>query len=83
MQHHNLGPFVSSFGASPKSRMAALLLCFFLGYLGLHRFYVGKYFTGAIQLITVGGFGIWYIVDLIFIVLGGFTDSDGKRLVNW
>lgn len=68
---------------SSHSRLAAFLLCFFFGYLGIHRFYVGKFWTGLIQLVTLGGFGIWYVVDAILILCGVFTDSDGRRLVRW
>ncbi len=64
--------------ASPKSGVAALLLCIFLGPLGVHRFYVGKMGTGIIQLLTAGGCGIWFLIDLIMIVMGKFTDVDGK-----
>jgi TM2 domain-containing membrane protein YozV len=54
-----------------------------LGYLGVHRFYVGKIATGVIWLLTGGLFGIGYIVDIIVIALGNFTDIDGNRLVFW
>jgi TM2 domain-containing membrane protein YozV len=69
--------------ASPSSRLVALILCIFLGYLGVHRFYVGKVVTGVIWLLTGGLFGIGYIVDIIMIALGNFTDIDGNRLVFW
>lgn len=68
---------------SSKSRLAALLLAFFLGLWGAHRFYVGKFWTGLLLLLTGGGFGIWWIVDCIMIVAGVFTDADGRRLVKW
>ena len=68
---------------SPRSRLAAALLCFFLGWLGAHRFYVGKVGTGLLMVLTLGGFGIWSLVDLIFIICGGFTDDAGLRLVSW
>lgn len=68
---------------SPKNRTATLLLCFFLGVLGLHRFYVGKFWTGLIQLLTGGGFGIWWIIDLVLIIIGRFDDDEGRRVVDW
>lgn len=63
---------------SPKSFVAALLLCLFFGGLSIHRFYVGKIGTGILQIITLGGLGIWLLVDLIMIIVGKFTDSEGK-----
>jgi len=68
---------------SPKSRLVALLLCFFLGPLGVHRFYVGKIGTGILMLVTLGIFGIWVIIDLIFIAAGSFKDSQGRRVFLW
>ncbi|WP_028609298.1 TM2 domain-containing protein [Paenibacillus harenae] len=65
---------------SPKSFVAALLLCFFLGTLGIHRFYAGKIGTGILQIITLGGLGIWVLVDFIMIVISKFTDSEGRRI---
>ncbi len=63
---------------SPKSASTALLLCLFLGFLGIHRFYVGKVGTGILMLLTAGGFGIWTIVDLIVIANCEFRDNDGN-----
>jgi TM2 domain-containing membrane protein YozV len=69
---------------SQKSRLVALLLCFFLGWLGAHRFYVGKIGTGVLMPLTFGGvFGIWIIVDLIFIACGIFRDKQDRRLFRW
>jgi TM2 domain-containing membrane protein YozV len=67
-------------GKSEKSNVTALLLCLFLGGLGVHRFYVGKIGTGVAQLLTLGGLGIWALVDLIFIAMGKFTDKEGNVL---
>lgn len=67
-------------GSSEKSNLAALLLCLFLGCFGVHRFYVGKIGTGVLQLVTLGGLGIWALIDLIFIALGKFTDKQGDVL---
>lgn len=52
---------------SPKSRIVALLLCFFFGVFGVHRFYVGKAGTGILYLLTAGGFGIGWLIDMITI----------------
>lgn len=69
--------------SSPKKILPAFLLCFFLGVLGLHRFYVGKIGTGILQILTLGGLGIWAFIDLIFIIIGSFTDKEGKKLTEW
>lgn len=66
-----------------RVRMTCLLLCFFLGFFGAHRFYVGKIGTGILMLCTVGGLGVWWLVDLIFISCGDFRDKEGRRIVKW
>ena len=67
---------------SDKNWLATLLLCLFLGGIGVHRFYVGKVGTGILQLITLGGCGIWTLIDLIMIITGSFTDKDGNKITN-
>lgn len=67
-------------GISNHNGIVVLLLCFFLGYLGIHRFMVGKVGTGVLMLLTGGGMGIWVIIDLIMIIVGSFTDSEGKKV---
>ena len=67
---------------SEKNWITTLLLCLFLGGLGVHRVYAGKIGTGILQLITVGGCGIWTLIDLIMIITGSFTDKDGNPIKN-
>ena len=66
-----------------KRILPASLLCFFLGFLGVHRFYVGKVGTGVVQLFTLGGLGLWALIDFILILCGVFTDKDGRRITQW
>tara|TARA_B100001029_G_C14930699_1_gene377477 strand:- start:142 stop:570 length:429 start_codon:yes stop_codon:yes gene_type:complete len=63
-----------------KSGTVALLLCFFLGVWGVHRFYSGHVAIGLIQLFTFGGCGIWALIDLIVLLTGSYTDSDGNSM---
>ena len=67
---------------SEKGYVPTLLLCFFLGPMGVHRFYVGKIGTGIVQLLTFGGLGIWSLIDFIMIAIGKFTDGEGKLIKN-
>lgn len=69
--------------ASPKSRLIAFLFCLFLGYLGIHRFYVGKTGTGIVWLLTLGVLGVGQLIDLILIAAGTFRDRDGLLVVDW
>jgi len=72
----------TSTSAGQKSWIAALLLCLFLGGLGIHRFYVGKIGTGILMIVTLGGLGIWVLVDLIMIIVGAFKDKQGQPLAR-
>ncbi len=67
-------------GISKKSKMAALLLCIFVGWLGIHRFYAGKVGTGILYLFTGGLLGLGWIVDIIVIAAGAFRDEFGLPL---
>lgn len=73
--YNDPGAFVSDKGFVP-----AILLCFFLGTLGIHRFYVGKIGTGILMLLTFGGLGIWTIIDFVLIAVGSFRDAQGREL---
>ena len=65
---------------SNHSKTTLALICFFLGFIGIHRFMVGKIGTGVLMIITFGGLGIWTLIDFIVILTGGFTDSDGNKI---
>ncbi len=65
---------------SEKSAAAALFLCLYLGFFGIHRFYTGKIGTGILMLFTLGGLGIWAFIDIILIACSRFTDKQGRYL---
>jgi phage shock protein PspC (stress-responsive transcriptional regulator) len=69
--------------ASHLSRSLALWLAAPLGILGAHRFYAGRFVTGAAMLLTGGGLGVWWLIDLVMIATGKFRDSEGYRLLYW
>jgi TM2 domain-containing membrane protein YozV len=63
---------------SEKEFLPTLILCFFVGFLGIHRFYAGKIGTGILLIVTLGGLGIWVLVDFIMICIGSFRDIEGR-----
>jgi len=65
---------------SNKSKSTTFLLCYFLGGLGIHRFYLGKFITGVLMLLTGGGFLIWWLIDLYRIATGKLKDKEGSDL---
>jgi hypothetical protein len=66
---------------SSKSYVTALLLSFFVGYLGIDRFYLGQTGLGIGKLLTLGGCGVWALIDFILIAMRKVTDSQGNPLV--
>ncbi|MER3495843.1 MAG: hypothetical protein C4320_02930 [Armatimonadota bacterium] len=83
-----LGPATPSYGTPPKQKWVAILLAFFLGGLGVHRFYLGHNGTGiAMLLITVltCGYGAcitlpWLLIDIILIATGSLREANGREL---
>ena len=64
------------------SKTSVALLCFFLGSLGVHRFVVGKTGSGIAMLLTLGGLGVWTLIDFIMILTNSFKDSEGNIVSN-
>lgn len=68
---------------SDKSRLAVTLFAFFLGMFGAHRWYLGKTGTAIAMLLTLGGLGVWALVDFIMAVAGQMKDKEGRLITKW
>lgn len=66
-----------------KNYVAAVLLSFFLGGFGVDRFYLGRIGTGILKLLTVGGLGIWAVIDFLRIAFGSLRDKNGLPLQGY
>jgi TM2 domain-containing membrane protein YozV len=87
---------------SNEKKLTLILLCWLFGLFGIHRFYTGKYFTGALQLlmlllavvlgllelkilpiIPAAILLLWWVIDILQIIMGKFTDKEGKPIIDW
>ena len=67
----------------PKNFIRTILLCWILGIFGIHRFYTGYKRLGSLQLLTLGGFGIWWLIDLVSICMNNYKDKYGIELEEY
>ncbi|MBN1444996.1 MAG: TM2 domain-containing protein [Candidatus Omnitrophica bacterium] len=65
-----------------KDWIVTLILSIFVGQFGVDRFYTGYVGLGILKLLTLGGCGIWWLIDVILIAIGRYKDSDGNELVK-
>lgn len=68
--------------ASDKKLIPAAILCLILGVFGAHRFYVGKTGTAVLQLLTIGGLGLWMLYDLVLLLTAQFRDAEDKPVTS-
>ena len=68
---------------SAKNRSIAVALNLMFGWMGGHRFYTGQYGIGIAQMLTVGGFGMWWFYDLVTLLIGSYKDKDGNAVTAW
>ena len=65
-------------GSGEKSQLVALIFCWVVGIIGIHRFYLGYTWQGIVQILTLGGLGIWTLIDFVRILVGTLKPKDGE-----
>lgn len=81
-ESHSSGTVGAVMPGERKDWLTTLLLALFVGYFGVHRFYTGHTGIGIVQLLTLGGCGVWTLIDIIQIVTGSYKDANGNALVK-
>ena len=71
---------VNSSNGVPKSKLVTFILCLFLGFFGIHRFYTGHIITGILYMLSLGFFGIGIVIDILYIITGSYRDANGNVL---
>jgi hypothetical protein len=66
-----------------RTFIATWLFAMLLGFWGADRFYLGKLGTAIVKLVTLGGLGVWVLVDLILVLVGAQRDREGRPLVGY
>ena len=74
--------FVEQMKNSERDWMVTLILSILVGGLGIDRFYTGSILLGVLKLVTLGGLGLWWLIDLIMLVTGNYKDGDGNPVVS-
>jgi TM2 domain-containing membrane protein YozV len=82
LREHTMQQHVPSEPVSSRNWLTAVLLSFFLGVVGAHRFYAGKTGTAILMIVTCGGVGVWALIDFIMILVGNFRDAEGLPIKN-
>ena len=65
---------------SEKDWLITLILSILVGGFGIDRFYTGSVLLGVLKLVTLGGLGLWWLIDLIMLVTGNYKDGGGNRI---